>query len=256
MPQQILELPAPPPDVRISYGESPFQFGHLRLPKNAGPHPVAIVLHGGFWRAAYDLLHIGHLCHALRDSGCATWSLEYRRLGNPGGGYPGTLDDVLAGAAYLGRIAAGHSLDLRRVVVAGHSAGGHLALYAGIRKPLPLRGVVALAPVADLRRAFELRLSNNVTRDLLGGSPGEVPGRYRAASPSEMLPARLPARLLHGISDTVVPIDLSRRYETAPLALGDDCRLIPIPGAGHFELIDPRTKPFSVVRETLIDLLA
>ena len=256
MGQNILELTPPKPDAQISYGVSPFQFGHLRVPEGAGPHPVAIVIHGGYWRAAYDLLHIGHLCEALRQKGCATWSLEYRRIGNPGGGYPGTFDDVLAGARHLESIAAAHRLDLRRVAVTGHSAGGHLALYLGIKQPLPLRGVVALAPVADLRRAFELELSHNAAQELIGGPPGKFPDRYRAASPIEMLPAHLPQRLLHGDADDVVPIELSRRYESAARAAGDDCRLIPLPGSGHFELIDPRTKQFAVVRDALFELIS
>ena len=255
MAQDILELPPPRPGARIAYGTSEFQFGHLRVPQGAGPHPVVIVIHGGYWRAAYSLEHIGHLCQALREKGMATWSLEYRRVGNPGGGFPGTFEDVLAGVRHLERIAAAYRLDVKRVAVTGHSAGGQLALYIGLKHPLALRGVVALAPVADLRRAWELKLSGNVAAELLGGGPADVPERYRATSPIEMLPARLPQRLIHGDADTVVPIELSRRYDAAAHEHGDDCRLIVLPGAGHFELIDPRTREFAVVHCTLAELV-
>jgi dipeptidyl aminopeptidase/acylaminoacyl peptidase len=248
----ILELPPPPPGVRIAYGSGACQFGELRLPPGAGPHPVAIVIHGGFWRSAYSLDHLGHFCEALRNAGLAAWSLEYRRLGNPGGGWQGTFEDILTGSAHALKLP---QVDARRAVITGHSAGGQLALYAGCRKPLPLRGVVALAPVADLRRAWELKLSNGAVAELLGGAPDQVPERYRHASPIEMLPARLPQRLIHGAGDDTVPLELSRRYEKAAIEKGDDCRLIALPGAGHFELIDPRAKEFPVVRDALLALL-
>jgi dipeptidyl aminopeptidase/acylaminoacyl peptidase len=251
-PRGILELPPPPTGLRIAYGSDACQFGELRLPPGAGPHPVVIVIHGGFWRSAYSLDHLGHFCEALTQAGLAAWSLEYRRLGNPGGGWQGTFEDVLAGAAHALKLP---QLDASRVVITGHSAGGQLALYAGCRKPLPLRGVVALAPVADLRRAWELKLSKSAVAELLGGAPDQVPERYRQASPIEMLPARLPQRLIHGAGDDIVPLELSRRYEAAATEKGDDCRLIALPGAGHFALIDPRTKEFPVVRDALLALL-
>jgi len=170
MSSDILTLPAPAPDERVPYGSDPAQFGDLRLPAGSGPHPVAVVIHGGFWRAAYSLEHIGHLCAALTAAGVATWSLEYRRLGQPGGGWPGTLLDVGQGVDTLRAIAPGRPLDLERVLAIGHSAGGHLALWVAARprlpvgsplhapSPLPLRGAVSLAGVADLRRAWELQL--------------------------------------------------------------------------------------------------
>src|SRR5271168_2443780 len=194
--QSILDLAPPPPGRRFAYGPGPFQFAELRVPAGAGPHPVAIVIHGGYWRARYDLLHIGHLCAALTREGIATWSLEYRRLGNPGGGWPGTFDDVRTGAAHISKIAAENQLDMTRVIAMGHSAGGQLCLWLAKQRAVPLRGVVPLAPVADLRRASALRLSDNVVENLLGGSPGKVPERYRAASPIELVPLGVPQRLL------------------------------------------------------------
>ena len=122
-------LVAPPAEARISYGDDALQFGELRLPDGPGPHPVAIVIHGGCWLGEFDLTHIGTLAEALNEEGIAAWVIEYRRIGNPGGGWPGTFEDVARGADHLRKIAKEHPLDLDRVIAVGHSAGGHLALW-------------------------------------------------------------------------------------------------------------------------------
>ena len=129
--QDILERTPPKADARIPYGTDPLQFGDLRLPGGKGPHPLAINIHGGYWRAAYDLEHNGHLCEALRKKGVATWSIEYRRIGNPGGAWPGTLEDVKTAASFIRGSGKKFPLDLQRVLAMGHSAGGQLALYLG-----------------------------------------------------------------------------------------------------------------------------
>jgi dipeptidyl aminopeptidase/acylaminoacyl peptidase len=258
MTTPILDLAPPPADARIAYGGAPQQFGDLRLPKRAAPGqrvPVAVVIHGGYWRSAYGLDHIGHLCAALTRKGVATWSLEYRRIGDPGGGWPSTGEDVLHGAEYLRTLAGRYPLDLTRVVAIGHSAGGQLALWLAAQHKVPLRGVVSLAGVADLRRAWELGLSQQVVAELLGGAPNEHPERYRQASPIELLPLGVPERLLHGVRDDVVPIEISRRFQTAAAAAGDDARLIELPDTGHFELIDPRTPAWAQVEATVLSLL-
>ena len=255
MSQNILQLPPEPPALRIAYGDDPLEFGELRVPPGDGPHPVVIVIHGGFWRAAYNLDHISHLCVALNKAGVATWSLEYRRIGNPGGGWRGTLDDILAGKEHLRGIAKEHHIDLERVVVLGHSAGGHLALWVAAQPGFAVRGVVALAAVTDLRRAYELKLSNMVVADLLGGSPDAVAERYAAASPVELLPLKVPQRLIHGSRDSNVPLELSTTYVAAAQAKGDDAKLITLEDAAHFELIDPRTKEFEIVKNTVLSLL-
>ena len=246
MGREILTLPAPAYDHRIVYGPDPFHFGYLRVPKSKGPHPVVVVIHGGFWRAAFDLEHSGHMCAALTRAGLATWSLEYRRIGNPGGGWPGTCEDVLKGASYAFAPALG--LDASRMVAIGHSAGGHLALWLASQKRL--RGVVSLAGVADLRRASELKLSNNVVRDFMGV---DSPEEYRKASPIEMLPLRVPARLIHGDADDVVPIEISRRYVEA--ARDASIKLVTLPGADHFAGIDPRSAEWPVVERAVLELL-
>ena len=240
------------PGIRIAYGDDPNQFGELRLPAvrpeaNPAPHPVVIFIHGGYWRAAYDLAHTGHMCVALSAAGFATWNIEYRRLGQPGGGYPGTMDDVRSAAQHLKTLGDLYTLDLTRVVAAGHSAGGQLALWLAAQCVINLRGVVGLAAVSDLRRAFALGLSNGAAGELLGGGPAEFPDRYAAASPSELLPISVPQRLLHGTADEDVPFELSERFAQ----LSKNCRLVTLPGAGHFELIDPRSQEWETVRNSI-----
>ena len=247
----ILGMPAVPNGERIRYGEDPLQFGELRVPPGDHSHPLAIVIHGGFWRAKYNLDHISHLCAALNSEGIATWNLEYRRIGNPGGGWPGTFDDVRCGSAHILELSQRYNLDCKRVIAIGHSAGGQLVLWLG--KEMMLSGMVALAPVADLRRAYELNLSNSVVHDLLG-SPVEHTDRYRSASPIERLPLHKPQRLIHGTLDDIVPLEISRRYIAAAEKMGDDAQLIELKNAGHFELIDPRTTEFGVVKSTIREL--
>ena len=167
--QDILSLAPPPPDARIPYGPDPNQFGDLRLPKSNGPPPLVVNIHGGFWRARYDLAHAGHLCAALATAGFASWNLEYRRVGNPGGGWPGSFEDVTHGFQFLPQIAAKYRLDLKRVIVMGHSAGGQLALVLAAHQP-SLRGVISLAGAVDMRRVHELKLSNDAAGEFLGGS--------------------------------------------------------------------------------------
>lgn len=255
MGRDILTLAAPPADFRIPYGTGEFQFGDLRVPKTAGPHPIVIVIHGGFWRAAYDLLYAGNVAAALTGAGAATWNIEYRRIGNAGGGYPGTLDDVAAACTHLSKLAGNHRLDLGRVVAIGHSAGGHLACWlATSKRGLPLKGAVALGGVTDLRRAWELGLSNKVVGDFIGGSPAEFTDRYRDASPIERLPAGVPQRLVHGETDDIVPIEISERYQEAARAVKDDCTLLRLP-CDHFDIVDPRSKVWPHVSRTMLDLL-
>jgi acetyl esterase/lipase len=253
----ILELPPPAAAVRIPYGADPNQFGELRLPAGAGFHPVVIAIHGGFWRARYDLTHLGHLCQAITSAGFATWSLEYRRVGLAGGGFPGTMEDVGCGADFLLQLAGRFPLDVERVVAIGHSAGGQLALWLGARRRsvFRLRGVVALAAVSDLTRASALRLGDGIVDDMMGGTPATVPKGYAAASPIELLPAGVPQRLIHGEDDDVVPLSLSERYCEAARGCGDDVALEPLPKTGHLELIDPRSHAWPVVLRALCNLL-
>lgn len=248
MSEEVLSRPPPAADARVAYGPAPSQFADVRVPVGPGPHPVVVCIHGGYWRARYDLAHLGHLCAALTATGVATWSLEYRRLGEPEGGFPGTFDDVLAALSGLAKNAERFRLDLSRVVVLGHSAGGHLALWAG-RSHRPLRGIVALAPVADLHEARVLRLSDGVAEELMAGATLE------AVSPRHRLPCGVPQIVIHGEADDTVPFEMACAYVEAARAAGDDARLVALPGTGHFEPIDPLSEAFPHVSRAVKQLL-
>jgi acetyl esterase/lipase len=261
--EEILRLTHPEPDARIRYGPDALQFGELRLPEGTGLHPVAIVLHGGCWRARYDILHTRAFSDALRREGFAVWSLEYRRVGNPGGGWPGTFLDVASGADYLRALAASHPLDLERVAAVGHSAGGHLALWLAARgglaeeseirgssHPLPLAGVVSLAGVTDLRRAVAERVCDTMAAELVGAE-----ARYAEASPIERLPLGVPQRLVTGALDAVVPPAFGEDYAARARARGDDASHALVEGAGHFEGIAPSTGAFRAVVRAIRALL-
>ena len=250
--EDILSKPPPPPDARIAYGSDPHQFGELRLPKAAGSPPLALMIHGGFWREKYNLMHAGHLCAALTKAGVATLNIEYRRVGNPGGGWPGSLHDIEAAFQFISATAKDKRLDLDRVVVLGHSAGGQLALALAARHP-SLRGMVALAPVSDLRNAYDHHLSNDAVVEFLGGPPSEAPDAYAEASPVE-LPISIPQVIIHGSHDDTVPIEMSRSYLETKTNRGENVRLVEL-DCGHFELIDPSSKAWPYVRQTVLELL-
>src|ERR1700693_3029156 len=164
----ILTLPPPPADARLTYGADPNQFGELRVPKSQGPFPVVMNIHGGFWRAKYDLKHAGYLCAAFTAKGLATWNVEYRRVGNPGGGWPGTFEDIANAYRFLPQIASDYDFDATRVMVMGHSAGGQLALCLAGHEPT-VKAVISLAGVVDLQRAWEEHLSDDAVVTFLCG---------------------------------------------------------------------------------------
>lgn len=221
------------------------------MPRGRGPHPVAVVLHGGFWRRRYDRTLMHGLARDLAAFGWAAWNLEYRRLGLfAGGGWPQTFEDVSAGIDHLTSLAA---LDLETVVVIGHSAGGHLALWAASRERPRVRvtHVVAQAGVSDLREAARQGLSGNAAVELLGGGPEERSGRYEHASPLERVPLGVPQLLVHGEEDGIVPLSMSLRYHDAALAAGDPVYLVVLPATGHFEHLDPSSDAWAAVRTWL-----
>lgn len=262
-----MTAPAPAAGARLSYGPEPLHYGELRLPAGPGPHPVVLALHGGFWRAAYDLTYMGHICAALAAAGVATWNVEYRRVGNPGGGWPGTFHDVARAADYLRTLAPRYRLDLSRVVTLGHSAGGHLALWLAARRriplgdalydarPLDIRGGVALGGVVDLVAAWERHLSNGAVRALMGQSPLEAPGRYATASPMALLPLGVPQLLVHGTDDDTVPYAIAEGYAVAARAAGDTVTLLALHGAGHFEPVDPGSRDWPIVLKAVLHTL-
>jgi acetyl esterase/lipase len=231
--------------TRFTYGADPEQFGELRLPSGDGPHPTIVYVHGGGYRAAVTLSGAVGICTALTNAGYATWSMEYRRLGN-GGGWPMTFDDVRAAAHHLTKLAESQPIDLSRLLVAGQSAGAQLALWLGKtsasgQTSLPaFRGVLALAPASNLRR------SGNA-HELLGGSPDDVGERYAATSPVEFLPIGLPQLVVHGTQDSQVPYALSQTYVSTAKERGDDIELVTIEGADHLDLWNPASQAFPSV---------
>jgi acetyl esterase/lipase len=253
--EDILSKPQPPFDHRVAYGTDPNQFLEVRLPSGKGPHPVLLNIHGGYWRAKYDLAHAGHLCEAIRSSGIAAVNLEYRRVGNPGGGWPGTFSDIRAAYQFIHQASVKFRLDPKRLVVMGHSAGGQLALCLAAHET-SLKQVISLAGVVDLKQAFALHLSNNAVVEFLGGKPDEVPEHYREADPMEL---NLPVArqwLVHGTDDDTVPPEFSRDYvkfKTSKKNSGksENAKLVEISHAGHFDLIDPLSEAFKQVLGTV-----
>ncbi len=268
MDSYIFNSTAPAADARISYGPEEFHFGDLRLPAGTGPHPVVIIIHGGFWRAKYDLEFMGHMAAAFTALNYATWNIEFRRIGQPGGGWPGTLQDVAQASDFLRQIAPAYHLDLNRVIALGHSAGGHLVCWLAGRKniphsdllynsnPLELRGVVSLAGVVNLKQGWELNLGDNVIEALMGGPPEQFPERYATASPYELLPSSIPQILVHGDKDDTVPLIISQDYYEKGRATNSKIELITLPGAGHFEVIDALAAEFGPVSQAVQQLLA
>jgi acetyl esterase/lipase len=266
-PRGVLTRPAPPPDLAVRYGEHPDQVIDVRLPRaGAEPRPLVIFIHGGFWRAEWDRSHAGPLAADLAARGWPVATVEFRRTGQDGGGWPGTFDDVAAavGAARgLGRDAGAQSagalpagvdpVAFQRPILAGHSAGGQLALwYAATHgHEGSLRGVLALAPVADLAAAYRLDLDGGAVAALLGGGPERWPDRYAAADPVVLGPPPAPVAVLHGTADSPVPVALSRAYAAAA---GDRVRLVELPGVDHFGLIDPESAAWPAVLDALSGL--
>jgi acetyl esterase/lipase len=245
----LFDPPPPAADVRLAYGTEPKQFGDLRLPAVDRLFPLAVVLHGGAWKATYNLIHTGHLCQELGKAGIATWNVEYRSRGDVGGTWPGAGVDVAAAVRFVPELVERYPLDPERVVLVGHSAGGHLALWAAKRAQLP---VVALAPVSDLRESAERVGPQGAVATFMGGMPSEVPDHYAEASPFELLPLGVPQILVHGTKDADVPYAMSERYVEAA---GAEAKLVPLNGAGHFEPIDPQAREWPQTLEAVRSLI-
>ena len=254
--------------IRLKYGDEPFQFGDLYVPADEKRHPVVILIHGGFWRAVYDLSLMTKLAQDLAARGDR--SVEYRispcrkqwrRLA-------GNVLDVAQATDYVMRIADHYDLDPHQVVALGHSAGGHLALWLATREkqaqdwglapgdaPLTLSGVVSLAGAMDLEQVWQLGLGNDAVVELLDGSPDDVPERYTMASPCEHLPLGIEQVLIHGTEDDSVPLVVSQEYADRARQLGDTVKLIKLVGGNHFVVIDPASTAWNRTVEEIKRLL-
>lgn len=282
-PRDVLTRPAPPPDHVLRYGPGPDHVADVRLPPGLGlrdaarPPVLVLLLHGGFWRAAYDRTHLGPLAAALAAENFVVCTPEFRRTGQPGGGWPGTFDDVAAAVDRLPglvRSALPDAVGPGRVILAGHSAGGHLALWSAGRHRLgadspwhgvpgragaagvsdvsgssgaDVAGVVALAPVSDLAACYRAGLDDDAAGALLGGGPDEQPDRYAAADPARLVPLGVPVRIVHGTADDRVPFAMSRSFAESARTAGDVVELDVLAGGGHFGVIDPLSGAWPVV---------
>ena len=259
----VLDRPAPAPDLTLRYGPRPEHVVDLRLPQRSRTRaaPLIVLIHGGFWRPCYDRTHLGPMGHALAAAGYMVAVPEYRRAGMAEEGWTGTFGDIALAADQVAGIAGAHGADTNAVTWAGHSAGGHLALWAAARPGLPpsgagspLRGpfsathVVGLAACASLRLCAEWNLGGGAVLSLMGGGPEQVPERYAVADPAALPPPAVPVTLVHGTADDQVPVGMSRAFGVG--------RLIEIPGAGHFDLIDPESGAWPEVMAALAGTLS
>ena len=256
-------MPQPPPGQRLAYGPAPQQFGELRLPAGAGPHPVVVLIHGGCWLSQFSLEYFSHLAAGLTDAGYATWSIEYRRIGDPDGGWPGTFLDAGAAIDHLQTLGDSQPLDLARVAVLGHSAGGQMALWAATRDdphgplpadaPLPVRAVVGIAPITDLaayRVGPEHSCHAAVDRGM-GGTPATVGDRYAAVSPMDRLPLRVPVLLISGGQDEIVAPESVEAFAHAAMLENDPVQLRVVAGEGHFDAVLPGGRSWDMLLDFL-----
>jgi acetyl esterase/lipase len=251
----VLDRPAPPPDLTLPYGPRPEQVIDLRLP-SAGRAPLIVLVHGGFWRPTYDRRHLGAMANALAAAGYVVAVPEYRRAGMAEEGWTGPFNDIALALDQVAAIAGPHGADTSQVTWAGHSAGGHLVLWAAARRglppgspwrgslgPSPATHVVSLAGCSSLRLCAEWNLGAGAVRLLMGGGPDDVPERYAVADPAALPAPAIPVTLVHGVDDDTVPLRMSQVFSTG--------RLVEIPGAGHFDLIDPQSSAWPRVVSVL-----
>ncbi|HYD11627.1 MAG TPA: alpha/beta hydrolase [Allosphingosinicella sp.] len=256
----LLERPRPAPSATIRYGEDPLQVVDLWLPEGAGPHPVVLMVHGGCWQTGIaDRTIMNWIADDLRKRGIAVWNIDYRGVDRPGGGYPGTFQDVAAAADALRAHAAEYRLDAGRVVATGHSAGGHLALWLAGRprlprgsplrtaSPLPIAEVVSLGGLPDLEEAAREPGSGCGT-EVIARISG---GRFAETSVPRLAPLGLPQVLINGMQDRIIPTAYAEGYARPMRAAGDDVRVRMLDQTGHVELVAPETAAWAAAVEEL-----
>jgi acetyl esterase/lipase len=277
-PLELIRQATPPANERIAYDKSPLQFGELRLPPGAGPFPIAILIHGGCWSAklgnlpdpvvSFELLR--PIAAALTKAGIASWNMEYRRLGNEGGGWPGTFLDISRATELLRELAPRYHLDLTHAVAIGHSSGGQLALWLAARgklpkssvlytnSPLPLKGVVSVDGPPDLEaiRAIDQSVCGGpVVTQFIGGTPAEFPIRYREASASRLLPIGVRQGIFVASRHDAEWTALFKQYVAAAEKAGDPVRMQMMEGSGHFDGINPQASAWEAVMASVRSLL-
>ncbi|MSU62821.1 MAG: alpha/beta hydrolase [Pedosphaera sp.] len=263
-PRQVDALPASDPTSVQKYGSDPLQFGELRLPKGDGPFPVVVVIHGGCWTKGFATLrNTAAIASELTKSNLATWNIEYRQVGDAGGGWPGTFRDWGAATDYLRVLSKSYPLDLSRIMVVGHSAGAHAALWVAARNhlpfdseirgadPLKVQAAVAVDGPGDLTGfvGFDAQIcGKSVIVPLMEGAPAEQPERYRQASPKSLLPLGVPQFL---VTATVLTPTTAKEYQKLAESKGDRVEILSL-DTGHFEVIAPGHKAWSAVEQVLL----
>jgi acetyl esterase/lipase len=245
----------------LRYGQLPEHVADLYLPSAVEPAPLLLLIHGGFWKVEWDRMHVRPMARALADEGYLVASIEYRRVGSGvgsgvgggGGGWPTSLDDVARAVAELpGTVAQRFPtrVDPDVVVTIGHSAGGHLALWAALTAP-NVTGAVSLAGVIDLRSAYLIGSGAGAVARFMGGGPDEVPERYAVADPARLAAPTVPVALLHGEDDAVLPVAISLGYgERVGIPVSE------LADTGHFDLIEPDSAAWPAVLRAIADVLA
>ncbi|MFC5459065.1 alpha/beta hydrolase family protein [Massilia niabensis] len=268
-----MALSGPAPAARITYGPAPSQYAELFLPEGAGPFPVAVLVHGGCWTAKFGgITQLRNMAGALRERGIAVWNVEYRRVDEAGGGYPGMYQDMHAAVDALSAQASASRLDLRRVVAVGHSAGGQLVqwiagrsripaaspLYRAGSGMLPVRAVVSLGGLADLRREREL-IKSSCGRDTpeLAGQPSAArPDVYADTNAAELMPNGSHTILVTGELDTISPPRVAHDYAARALAAGDSAEVVILPGASHYDEVAASSASWPLVLAAIERALA
>ncbi|MYM96896.1 alpha/beta fold hydrolase [Rugamonas sp. FT81W] len=260
--QEYMALGGPAPTLHVAYGAAPSQFAELFVPAGDGPFPVALIVHGGCWCKEYaGISQMRNIAGDLQQQGVAVWNIEYRRFDEEGGGYPGMYLDVATAVDLLRSLAVEWRLDLSRVVLVGHSAGGHLAQWAASRArlprssplfvddPLPVATVISLGGLADLRNEEQL-IKTSCERDIV-----QLAGRASAArsdifsdtSPVELLPSGVRTVLIHGEFDTISPLRAGQDYARRAQAAGDQAEVIVLPGGSHFDEVAATSPSWTIV---------
>lgn len=262
-PRDIDSLPASAPAATLKYGSKPLQYGELRLPTGRGPFPVAVVIHGGCWTKGYATLrNTAPIASTLATHGVATWNIEYRQTGDPGGGWPGTFRDWGAAVDYLREIQKKYPLDLSRVAVVGHSAGAHAALWVASRQKLSKSGEIGAADPLPIQMAFAIDgpadlsgfvgpdehiCGKSVVAALMGGTPSEKPERYRLASP-QLLLSSVPQLL---VAASVLTPHKAKEYAELANGKGGRVEVLAL-DTGHFEVIAPGRNEWNAIEERLV----
>lgn len=245
-----LALHGPAPQATLAYGSAPSQYAELFVPHGAGPFPVAVLVHGGCWTSKFGGIgQLRNMAGALAARGIAVWNVEYRRVDEPGGGYPGTYQDMNAALELLSAQAARYRLDTTRIVAVGHSAGGQLVQWIAGRArlpvssplyrahPLPVRQVVSLGGLADLRheQALIKASCDRDTAELAGLPDSARPDVYADTNAAELMPNGSHTVLVNGELDTIAPPRAARDYAARARAAGDAAEVLVLPGASHYD---------------------